>query len=249
MITINNFKIADCGYYINLDHREDRNDKMIAQFVEHNINGVIRHSANQSTETGPINCKKSHYEIYQKFLDTDNEILLVLEDDCLFLPKIFEDTEKIFTDIFATDWDIFWLGCKNRRWPLFYKNNCYRVSSISHAQSYLIKRNLCERLLTEYPASTFFHVPIDELLSLLPFGEDVVRDPHNIIRESHTFSYYKLDQPLHDMPTQYNSLCYEYPLTTQYQSYSDLWKHSKDLAGYIILGFPHEENYPYTKNK
>jgi hypothetical protein len=79
-----------------------------------------------------------------KLIETDKEILLVLEDDCLFLDPMKFEYEEIFTQINSIDWDLYWLGCRNRRSPTFYKNKSYKVSSVSHAQSYLIKRNMCE---------------------------------------------------------------------------------------------------------
>jgi len=231
MVKINDIKIADIGFYINLDKREDRKEKIESQLTELNIKGVNRFSAFDKYESNTVNCKKSHYLLYEELLKTDFETLLVLEDDCLFLDIFKNEYEKIFNDINNTDWDLFWLGCRNRRDPIFYKNNCYRVSSVSHAQSYLIKRNFCEYVLNTYSIEDYTSTISDELLCLAVYGEDVVKYPNK-------YNFYNLDQPLDVIPTNYISLCYEKSLTTQYASYSDLWHSFVNYEQYIINSFP-----------
>jgi len=241
MVKFNDIKIADIGFYINLDIREDRKEKIESQLIDFNITGVERHSAFSKTNSPTLNCKTSHLQLMKKFLETDFETLLILEDDCLFLDVLKENGDEIFNEINNTDWDIFWLGCKNRRMPLKYKNNCYRVSSVSYAQSYLIRRKFCKFIMENYSESNFngresFEQPsgTDELLSLAPYGIDVVAHPEK-------YDYYNLDQPLDVLPTIYTSLCYKYALTTQYSSYSNLWHFVVNYEEYIKQGFPNEE--------
>lgn len=231
MVTCNNIKIADIGYYINLDKRIDRKEKIESQFKELCITGIDRFSAYDVYNSGPMNCKKSHYLLYEEFLKTGYETLLVLEDDCLFLDYFKQNYESIFKEINNTKWDLFWLGCRNRRWPLHHNGKCYKVSSVSHTQSYLIKKDFCKFILETYPIEKYLTTAIDELLCLSIYGENVVRDPNN-------YDFYNLDQPLEVLPTEYISLCYEKPLTTQYASYSDLWSTNVDYESYIANSFP-----------
>lgn len=231
MVTINNCKIADVGYVINLDKRTDRMLKMSEQFLDLNIKGVSRFSAIDNLNSGPLNCKQSHYRVYEEFLKTDKEVLLVLEDDCLFLNPLKFDYEEIFNEINSTDWDLYWLGCRNRRSPIFYKNKSYKVSSVSHAQSYLIKRNMCEYILKTYPINSHTILAIDELLCLLIYGYDVTTDPNK-------FNFYQLDSPINELPTMFTSLCYEKPLSSQFASYSDLQNMEVDYTEYIKNSHP-----------
>lgn len=231
MVNINKVKIADIGYVINLDKRIDRLENIQKQFDELNITGVHRFSAVDNLGSGPLNCKQSHYILYEKFLNTDSEVLLILEDDCLFLDPLKEDYEEIINDIYSTDWDLYWLGCRNRRYPVHYKNKSYKVSSVSHTQSYLIKRNMCEYILKNYPINSYTTIAIDELLCLSIYGFDVTTNPNR-------FNFYKLDNPLNDLTTIFTSLCYEKPLTTQYASYSDLWQMDVDYSDYIKSSHP-----------
>lgn len=231
MVSINNVKIADIGYFINLDKREDRKEKIESQLKELNINGVQRFSAYNHYNSGPMNCKKSHFLLYEELLKTDFETLLVLEDDCLFLDFFEKNYESIFEEINNTQWDLFWLGCRNRRDPIYHSGKCYKVSSVSHAQSYLIKRNFCEHILNTYPPEQYVSTAVDELLCLSIYGEDVVRNPNK-------YNFYNLDQPLNYLPTKFISLCYDKSLTTQYSSYSDLWDINVNYEDYIINSFP-----------
>lgn len=234
MITFNNKKIADIGFYINLDDRTDRKEKLESQLFDFNIEGVERFSADKSTNSGPVNCKKSHFSLLEKLVNSEHETLLVLEDDCLFLDFLKDESNEIFENINNTEWDVFWLGCRNRRTPLPVSNNCYKVSSVSHAQSYLIKKDFAKHILETYPIfphDNHNNVAIDELLTLCVYGYDVVADPNK-------FNFYNLDQPLDVLETYFTGLCYEKSLTTQYSSYSNLWNYVTNWEEYIINSFP-----------
>jgi hypothetical protein len=232
MVTINDIKIADIGFYININERTDRREKIEKHLDDFNIKGVERLEGFTDTNSNTLNCKKSHYETYRKLLDSGHETVLVLEDDCLFSDVLKNRTEQILNDINSTDWDMFWLGCRNRRNTIPYKNNCYRVSSVSYAQSYLIKKNFAKNIIDNYPADQYVHIS-DEMLCLAAYNPDVVKDPS---------VFYDLDQPLDVITPDWVSLCYQYPLSTQYASYSNLWHIDVDYAAYIKSSHPKNEN-------
>lgn len=214
-----------------MNDREDRKERLTKQLKELNIQNIDRLSADTSTTTGPINCELSHRKCYQQLIDNNLETLLVLEDDCLFLEPFITNYKNILEDINNTDWDIFYFGARMRRTPLFYKNNCFRTSSTSHAHAYLIKKRLVNFLFAEYPTPNFANCAIDELLTLLPYGKEVVRDPNK-------FNFYKLDQPLLELPTnEFISLTYKTCLATQYKSFSSLWRHESDIEAYIASSY------------
>ena len=233
MVSIDNIKIADIGFYINLDYRTDRNKNILKNLEEYNIKGVERYSGNTSTTSGPLNLVKTTFEIYRKFLETDAETLLILEDDCLFLPPLKENTQQIFDDIYSNNWDLFWVGNVNRRAPIYYNNNCYRVSSTSYAQSYIIKRKMAEDVL-KYFDPDWNSLGIDEMLCLFTYGFDIAKDPNK-------FNFYEKDQPLDHFTPEYISLCYKISFTTQYNSYSDNWNCITNLENWI----PRHSPIPY----
>lgn len=230
-IFFKNRKIADLGYYINLDSRQDRREKIESQFEKFEIRGIQRFSAIEEYDSGPLNCKKSHFAILEKLVNSDYDSILILEDDCLFLDFLKEESDFIFENINKTDWDIFWLGCRNRRSPIFYKNNCYRVSSVSHAHSYIVKKSFAEYILNNFPFGTYGTLSLDELLCLCVYGKEITSDPNK-------HNFYQSDQPLDDFKSDFLALCYEKSLTTQYASYSDLWRLEADYESYIISSFP-----------
>ena len=107
MVKIGDVKIADLGFYINLDKRTDRKEHLLKNLEEYNITGVERKSARTDSNTTQLNLVNSNFDLYKHFLNTDAETLLVLEDDCKFLPSIKQNTKEIFDNIYNTDWDLF----------------------------------------------------------------------------------------------------------------------------------------------
>ena len=234
MVYIDNLKLADIGFYINLDKRTDRNNQLIKNLQEFNISGVVRQSARTDTDTPQLNLINTTFDIYNKFIQSDAETLLILEDDCKFLEPFLEKKEIIISDIYNTDWDLFWLGCVNRKQPIYYKNNCYNVSSTSYAQSYIIKRKMAEDIL-HYFENDWSNLNPDELLCLFAYGYDIAKYPNK-------HNFYDIDQPLDIFETKYKCLCYEYPLSTQYNSYSDLWGWVTNLEHWIPNSHPKKYN-------
>jgi hypothetical protein len=235
MVTINDTKISDLGFYINLDRRTDRNEQLIKNLQEFKITGINRYSARCNTDTPQLNLINTTFEIYKKFLESEAETLLILEDDCKFLEPFLENRKNIFNDIYSVDWDLFWLGCVNRKPPIFYKNNCYQVSSPSYAQSYIIKRKMAEDVL-KYFENDWNNLGPDEMLCLFAYGYDVAKDPFGL-------NFYDKEQPLDHFKTKYRCLCYEESFTTQYNSYSDLWGHVTTLENWLHLHHPKSKTW------
>jgi hypothetical protein len=233
MVQINNKKLADIGFYINLDSRTDRKEQLLKNLQEFNITGVERYSAKQDDPTAGINLINTTLEIYKRFLDSNAETLLILEDDCKFLEPLNKESDKILSDIYSTDWDIFWLGCFNRRKPIFYKNNCYQVSSVSYAQSYIITRKIAEESLQWKTHYGFGH--IDEFLCLYVYSTEIAVDPNGV-------NFYEKVQPLDSFKTTFKALTYKYALSTQYNSYSDLWGFETCLCEYVQSSHPEKYN-------
>jgi len=89
----------DCIYYINLEHRKDRNElfletmndlKVPTQKIER-IN-AIKHMY------GAMGCTRSHILTLETFLKSNHKVCLVLEDDFIYKDKetFWSDIQKIF---------------------------------------------------------------------------------------------------------------------------------------------------------
>lgn len=234
MVKINDIKIADLGFYINLDRRTDRKKKLTKQLDDFNITGVERYSAFEKSNSNVINCLHSHFNLYKKLIDSDHETMLILEDDCLFLDVLKENQEEIFENINKTEWDIFWLGVQNRKEPKYVKNKIYQVSSPNYAQSYIINKKTCKDIIENYPIDLNSSLGIpstpDEFLCLYQYGREVVYNPKK-------FNFYQLEQPMDVLEVKIKSYCYETALTTQYSSYSDLWGIVTNYENYIANNF------------
>lgn len=235
MVTINGLKLADKGVYINLDKREDRKARLLENLEEFNIEGVERVSAISSSTCNQCNLTDTTRQIYEEFAESEYDTLLVLEDDCKFLEPFNSKSETILNDIYSTEWDLFWLGGVNRKEPRYFKNNCYQVSSTSYAQSYIIKKSMVQSFLRDIPKGFYPHL-IDELLCLYVYNMELVMNPFE-----DGLNFYNEENPLEKYTPTFTALCYEYPFSTQYNSYSDLWGHVTTLENWI------DQHHPRTK--
>jgi len=59
---------------------------------------------------GYIGCALSHQKIIEDFLKTDEQYIMVLEDDCFFMPYANNQLEKSLNELDTIDWDFFHLG-------------------------------------------------------------------------------------------------------------------------------------------
>lgn len=232
MITLNGEKLSDLGYFINLDKRTDRKQKLLENLDSFNIKGVERCSARTDNSTAGINLINTTIDLYKKFLNSNAETLLILEDDCQFIEPLNCQSKQILSDIYSLEWDLFWLGCFNRQKPIYVSNNCYRVTSVSYAQSYIIKKPFAKAIIENVESHGFLgggH--IDEILCLLAYSKEVADIPNNL-------DFYSKQNPLEHFSTQFVALCYKYALSTQYCSFSDLWLFDAKLDDFIISSHP-----------
>lgn len=118
---------ADGGFYINLDHRKDKNDVMVNQLKDLGLDGFVeRFSAVAAFDTIDYRVtdnhkmfllgqatSQSHKNIIQIAKDRGYKNVLVLEDDAVFykndvaisiIEKSLDELSKI------EEWDVFFLG-------------------------------------------------------------------------------------------------------------------------------------------
>lgn len=107
-------------YYINLDHRTDRNEQFLSEMNKLGISSdkVERISGIYNKEIGAVGCGKSHIKTLETFLASSYETCLIFEDDFQFtldinyvkflLRTLFED--KIAFDLVMVSGNIFKVG-------------------------------------------------------------------------------------------------------------------------------------------
>jgi GR25 family glycosyltransferase involved in LPS biosynthesis len=59
---------------------------------------------------GYVGCALSHQEIIKEFLNSGDEYIMILEDDCFFMPYSKNQLEKSLKELENIDWDFFHLG-------------------------------------------------------------------------------------------------------------------------------------------
>lgn len=122
MITWFNKKIADAGFIINLDHREDRLQSAYKALEETNITGVERFNAVVVPNSNG-GCTQSHIEIAKLQIKNNWDYVLYLEDD--ITTDIFYDVydksdsinlnkvvSNVVKDIRTYRPDVLWLGVR-----------------------------------------------------------------------------------------------------------------------------------------
>jgi hypothetical protein len=241
-ILIGDLKIADIGRYINLDRRVDRNKKILDELDSKKITGIKRKSAHTGMHCGRSSIIATTFQLYQEFLKTGKDTMIVLEDDCKFIDRLYIERNKIFTDIYNSSWDLFWLGCHHRRPIRSRGNNCFQVSSPVYCQSYIIKRDLALSFVKDYNECNERDVSIldtsnaglDELLCLY------VNGGKDLVTNALSNGYYKLEQPLDIYKPKFIALCYKEPLSTQYNSRSDTTDTDTNLEDWLLTPYPIE---------
>lgn len=125
MVTWNDKKLCDGGFYINLDSREDRRISCENELNKCGIKGVERFSAIKiEDETfSKFGCTESHIQIAKKQIENNWEYALYIEDDietCLYYDMetkqdsvdILQLTNEIVDNLHEHKPDVLWLGVR-----------------------------------------------------------------------------------------------------------------------------------------
>jgi glycosyl transferase family 25 len=158
----------DAIYYINLDHRTDRKEEFLRCMNDLEVpeSKIQRISAIYEPNLGALGCTKSHIIAIETFLNSDNKICIIFEDDFQYKNKdtFMSDISKIFET--NMPFDIVQLSYNNLYMPeLFYQvidteySFLKRVNKTICASSYIITRKFAPKLLENFRESS-------ELLSI-----------------------------------------------------------------------------------
>tara|TARA_B100001121_G_C18699031_1_gene626465 strand:- start:1070 stop:1780 length:711 start_codon:yes stop_codon:yes gene_type:complete len=128
-------------YYINLDRRNDRNEKIIKELElitdipikrisaidknELNRNKLIEEkyiTDKTSLRLGQIACILSHMKVWEEFLNSNYDYCIILEDDVKINKKYFnEHFYNILNELNNINFDWLYLGRNNLQFKNFYK--------------------------------------------------------------------------------------------------------------------------------
>lgn len=146
---INIQDILDNHYYINLDHRKDRNESAIQELSKIGIHNPNRFSAIKK-DNGAIGCFMSHLEVLKSARDRNLPYVTIFEDDILFLePK--ETLEKLDRIVNSDiEWDVILLGGNN--YPPYQKINedCIKINNCQTTTAYIVKQSYYDTLINHW---------------------------------------------------------------------------------------------------
>ena len=78
-------------FYINLEHRKDRNKKMIQRLKSNNLNNYLRINGIYKKDYGPIGCGKSHIKCLELAIKMDLPEVIIMEDDIIIKNNLVKD--------------------------------------------------------------------------------------------------------------------------------------------------------------
>lgn len=174
MFSISNYKLAEKGYYINLDSSSDRKERVEKQILKYNIEGLERFPALTDPFT-QYSCTKSHLALFKKCLEDDIESVAVFEDDFQIYDTCQLKAEKIdlinclkavVQDMDKVEWDVLLLGCNPKTYLIPITDNLAINSKSSGAWAYIIKKKAYKYILDNLD----YHkdlLAIDDFLPLL----------------------------------------------------------------------------------
>ena len=146
---INIQDILNDHYYINLDHRTDRNESTINELHKLGIKNPNRFSAIKK-DNGAIGCSMSHLEVLKLARDRRLPYVTIFEDDILFLePK--ETLDKLDLIINSSiEWDVIIIGGLNNRPYDRINDDCIKVSNCQTTTAYIVKENYYDTLINHW---------------------------------------------------------------------------------------------------
>lgn len=147
----------DCIYYINLDHRTDRNEQFLAEMKKMNIpeSKVVRISGIYKEGFGILGCGLSHKKTVEMFLASDHRNCIIFEDDFVFTLE-YDYINLLFNAIFESkvDFDLIMLAGMILIQELTAYPFLMKVMDGHTASAYLLTREFAPTLLESLTEST-----------------------------------------------------------------------------------------------
>tara|TARA_B100001123_G_scaffold431539_1_gene553147 strand:+ start:644 stop:1390 length:747 start_codon:yes stop_codon:yes gene_type:complete len=150
-----NCNYLDAVIYINLDHREDRKEKIEKMLTEMNINPnkIHRLSATLNKNNGHKGCAASHIRAIKKAKENNWRNVLILEDDFQLSvdpEDAVETLDDIFSEIENDEWHAIQLSsCFVNKEDCKYKN-LHRLKQGTTTSSYILNNTLYDELLNVF---------------------------------------------------------------------------------------------------
>lgn len=174
-----NKKIADIGYYINLDSSTDRRINVESQIEKFQISNLHRipaltDSLIQSSAT------KSHRQVFELCKEQNIESVLVLEDDFQLYENVFLGQEShtkplidylddLIDEMNSVEWDVILLGFNGRKPSIPLTRQFSITFRCTGGWAYIIKKRAYEYILENFNYYSD-RMAIDDILPALNFS-------------------------------------------------------------------------------
>jgi len=163
---ITTFSDISNAYYINLDHRKDRDDHINVELLALGLK-ASRFKA-IGLKNGAIGCTMSHLKLLETALEQHMDHILIMEDDITFLdPELFKKQFNTFIQNCDNNWDVILFGGNNVPPFKAVDSTCIQVSRCQTTTGYLVNRHyiphMCKnikeglQLLISNPQQHYFY--------------------------------------------------------------------------------------------
>lgn len=224
-VSLNSFSAI---LYINLSHREQRNQEMIEELNRLKIDNskITRIEGTYLPLNGIKGCALSHIRALDFAIENNLENVLILEDDCKFSDDVGEINSYIdlFFKEFTNDWDVLLLGgkilyCEEINHP-FFKRVLFSCAAHSYAvnkKHFKPLRSIFQQAYNQMENHQFScqstHEAIDVVWAPLQFYGKWYVGAKTITYQSDTYSDIKGDirkyyepKPILTTPSEYKKL-------------------------------------------
>lgn len=221
-------KIADVGYFINLDSSLDRRENVENQISEFKIEDLHRLPA-LTDDMRQSSATKSHRKVFELCRENDVDSVVVLEDDF----QLYEDVslglkefskplgdylDDLLVEMKEVEWDVILLGFNGRRISIPITKHFSKVFSCTGGWAYIIKKRAYNFILDNFDYGRDRQA-IDDILPKLSYhGFDVVATNVQVVH--HGIGFVSTLNP--QGPVNYTEW-----INGNY--YNSIWRHIKKL--------------------
>ena len=146
--------MIDKIYYINLDHRLDRKEHIEKLLTDSDLIDISeRVSATYNKSLPHAGCVHSHITTIEKFIESDEQYCLILEDDFITpnINTLKNDINKLFID--KVDFDIVQLAGNHIQLHNCEQTYLKRVIDSQTTSAYIINKDFANTLLNNFRES------------------------------------------------------------------------------------------------
>lgn len=153
----NGIDTFDKYFYINLEHRKDRNNQITNEFkkIKLNKNKIIRIDAVRNKLNGHIGCAKSHIKALKLAKKMKLKHVIIFEDDFIFTLSRNEIDAKLnmFLKYYKNNWDVIQLTTVHKKITDLdnkqLNNHFKKVNNATTSSAYIIQSHFYNKLLND----------------------------------------------------------------------------------------------------